>query len=400
MIEFCEQVHKTHKNVSRKGLLKGIAGAAGLTVSAAIKEVTNPGYIKKIISSAFAEMSEEIPDVVDAALTDTAKGLDMAIVKQKRVEGAPKLATNKSYKPVFSQILEAAENYRRNRRNGGKLSFTRFPDFKSESYYLKSGIQEARKGHLFEQKYLSQLEDILVPQTLQRLTTFGSRLQSYLTPGSGMYRRVCEKFGFDLLDNPTNREFKWKEVVAIAEEYLLDLKYFIEAEAVKSGKPISASRIVEYFLEKNGGSLSESLLDTAASLRLFSRSDIEHFEEYSTTIANEEWMCKHIKDEFGKVINYRDLDSNIYPVPDGSLPVDQDLSRINQVGKPYHAYSLIARLAAFPPIVLKLATLKLYYSPGVLFEEQGFAKFSSDIWVLTELDSINKYLERFIPPHS
>lgn len=141
---------------------------------------------------------------------------------------------------------------------------------------------------------------------------------------------------------------------------------FIEQRREASGKPISSSELLGYFLERNEGDIAPSISDTAIFLKFMARSDPETAKASHTSF-NKNWFQTNIADEYGGSSYSESL---------------KDGSTINLIGKPYHSWSLVALLPFFP--------IELIHAAGVYrqlstLKSQGISKSKADLQTLQDL---------------
>ena len=142
-----------------------------------------------------------------------------------------------------------------------------------------------------------------------------------------------------------------------------------------SNKPVSASMVLEYFLEKNNGNLAQSVFDTALFLKFMARNNPETGS--GTSEFNETWIKENIQDE--------------YQGPSYSNPSEGE-SLINLVGKPYHSWNLVSLLQFFPVELIQAGGV---YRQAITFKDQGLGKTRSDLQTLSNLRKIEELLMTF-----
>ncbi|MBI5356719.1 hypothetical protein HZB78_03845 [Candidatus Collierbacteria bacterium] len=229
---------------------------------------------------------------------------------------------------------------------------------------------------------------------------------------SGFYDRAAIKTGLDLRilelksRDPRRIDFiqAHKNIIdsAVSQD-LYEIKNHVE-QLVKAnhGQPVSASKILEFILDRDSGDLAKSLRDMAIFSKVMARNNFStgEFVGYSPeSVVNQIWMSNHIFDEYGRVGSYRELDENFYKYVGkmSIIPrswnmvddVDQDLSRINQVGKFPHAWNILFLLEILPPVIIKLGVMDRQYRT---FATQGPVKTAADLRTLLELSAIEKFV--------
>lgn len=433
------------RKVGRKDFLKLSAAA---TVAVGTLAAGLYSERRNLAALSISELLKN-PDLLNSILETTANGLDAVVLKDKRDPQAPEVTENLSYNSILSQITEAVDSYT---QKGGTVTYTRNPGWRSDDYYIdrlravlenpsisldyrdKSPIDLFRDLGEFGGIYLQKEFDKLVPEETRSILNYhdikifmpmrlnDGRMVNLppIVKGSGLYDRVYQRTGVYLpsiedssripeANNPLHS--KWGNVIEAGKEYLDEIQQFTE-DAVRQngGKPISSSAILEFLLEQNNGALDKSMLDLATFLQYMGRRTRGSADLEPAASPDEEWMTANILDEYGKIINYSVLSDEKYPY-NGHLPRsmygagnggswDHDLSRINQVGKPYHAWAIVAKLIAFPPTVLKIGSIK---DNWFSVSQQGLSKVSADMHVAAELDRIDGFLRKFdrkeLPPN-
>ncbi|GEM_PF-4582514 len=404
------------RKMGRRGFIK-LSAATAATVAAGTLVATGLNNRREIVAFAIPDLLKN-PDLLNSLLETTANGLDVTVLKDKRDPQAPEATENLSYRPILSQITEAVDNYT---QKGGNVTYTRNAGWRSDSYYIDGLHTVLKKSSIGEVGYDESPVDLfrdlgefggknlfrelieLVPEGAGNILFYQEHGTPSSVKGSGLDDRVSQKTGIDLSipyeGDEVSRDKVEKEMWTAAKEYFDEIQQFTEDAVRKNGNtPISSSVVLEFLLEKNIGALDKSILDLSIFLKYMARRNRLIGEFGSTVSPDEEWMATNILDEYGKVINYTSLSENRYPY-EGHLPKsfynprrDQDLSRINQIGKPYHAWSIVAKLIAFPPSILKIGSIGRNWST---FSDQGLSKVSADLHVAMELDRIDKFLRNF-----
>lgn len=426
------------RKMDRRGFIKLAAATAG-TAAAGTLAVGLYSERRNLAALSISELLKN-PDLLNSILETTANGLDVVVLKDKRDPQAPEVTENLSYKPILAQITEAVDSYT---QKGGTVTYARNTGWRSDNYYIGGLHDVLKKPSIAVDFYNSPIDlfrdlgefggihlqkefDKLVPEEAKDTLNYqdikihmptqlgdGRKVDlPTIVKGSGLYDRVCQRTEVCLptieayskipeTNNPLHS--KWGDVIKAGKEYFDEIQQFTENAVEKNGgKPISSSVVLEFLLEKNSGALDKSILDLAIFLQYMARRTRGSADLEPAVSPDEEWMTANILDEYGKVINYAGLSEEKYPY-NGLLPRsrygggygnqwDHDLSRINQVGKPYHAWAIVAKLMAFTPSILKIGSIQ---DNWLSLSEQGLSKVSADMHVAAELDRIDEFLRRF-----
>jgi len=291
---------------------------------------------------------------------------------------------NPNFRPMGEIIKEAIENYKRVAHQN--VTFTRSPDYRSIEHYSATlkGIADRTLLPKTPEEFVEQLKIKLYGEVGNAYQASWSDIQQYsliLTNGSGLNARFVEKYPemFDQADIPKN----FTQYYSLAEEegksVMKQIRNLIEKARRESRDPVSSSRILEYFLERNNGELGESLHDTAIALKFLARNDIEtgKYSAESNPEKNFEWFSENIQDEF-KGCSY-------YKPPEGE-------SHINLIGKPYHSFNLVSLLKFVPVELIQSATGYEYLRFG---DEHGSSKAAADLQTLSDLRNIDSLLLQY-----
>lgn len=169
------------------------------------------------------------------------------------------------------------------------------------------------------------------------------------------------------------------------ENKVVNLTAIIESEVENTGNPVSHSFVIEYFLDKNNGDLSQAILDSS------------NFEEFLTRSLDGEivddpyvWIQNHILDEYSPILPYHVLSTNEEVLENSQIYYDYSLP--NRLGQVYHAANITALLNYLPPEVIRAMVIGEYLSYG---EKHGLIKMSADLEILKRLDDINDLLKSY-----
>lgn len=167
-----------------------------------------------------------------------------------------------------------------------------------------------------------------------------------------------------------------------------ELISLIESEVQNTGNPVSQSFVIEYFLDKNKGDLTQAIFDSS------------NFQEYIFRGWGREmvdnpylWVRDHVLDEYSPLLPYQ-----VLPAEEGKLENSEiyyDYSLQNRLGEVYHSANITALLNYLPPNVIKVMVIGEYMVYG---EKHGLIKLSADLEVLKELDDVNDLLESYEQP--
>lgn len=165
------------------------------------------------------------------------------------------------------------------------------------------------------------------------------------------------------------------------------LTVLIEEEVKNTGKPVSHSFVLEYFLDKNNGDLAQAILDSSNfEEQLLRKRDGGLPDTYN-------WIQNHILDEYSHILPYQMLPTDEIKLENSEIYYDYSLP--GRLGEVYHAANLTALLYYLPPEVIRAMTFSEYLSYG---KKHGLIKLSADLEVLKELDDINNLLNSYQQP--
>jgi len=352
----------TNLKISRGNFLRLAFGTA----------VATP-FALKVLERAFYEaiiLGIKNPDAND-------KAVSAALEVSKK---APK-SENPNFRPMADILKEGISAYSKGTKK--PAFFRRIKDYKDVDYYADV-IRDYSSSSL-----LPQLPDKLVDRLAGNLPrgAFESFFQSQyaitsfeqlFTSGSGFESRfrtthpeLVHKSGLYINSDQVTKTMAQEGRLEIDE-----LKLKIEEKSKDTGQSVSASFVLAYFLEKNGGDISPSLFDTAIFLKFMARNN-PNTGEFSADEANVQWYTQNIKDEY-KGPTY------MFP-PEGELV-------INLIGKPYHSWNLVAMLQFIPVEVVRIGGIQKQLST---FQEQGLGKTRADLQTLGDLREIEQLLLSF-----
>lgn len=338
------------KGITRRQFLKWGAVAAGAAV-------LTSGEIEKRLIESFTQLLAN-PQNAEKALRFFADRLGNE-------------RENPHYRSMDKIIEEGIQQYEI--QSGNRAFFRRRPEYQDFSYYQEK-IEAATKsiGLLAEdpRKIVESILEELSPETKSAFVSADKNFGDYLgvmSDGGGMYERFCQEFPRD-----ARKPFIGQELIdrvrVSTKKYIVETKDYVENEAQKNGdKPVSASRILSFFLDKNTGDISQSLIDTFTFLKFAARNDFES-ADFVASEGNIAWMKSNILDEYGS--NAYDRETN---------------EQINLIGKPYHSWNLVALLAYFPPEVVVIGGM---YEQLTNLPAQKATKLNADLLTLVDLKKI------------
>lgn len=416
------------RKFSRREFLKmaGTAGAA-LALGRRVADQTSDIWQPKVVELGIDSL--ENPAVMESILGNSAGFLETLALHDHRVEGAPKIEENPSYKPMAEIIGEVLDL----RRSEGKpITYQRIDGYESLPYYQDklrkvagnpTNRDKSPDGSDSRYYILGYNPNILVnlmqgggllPKNVSEFQQISANNFGYfldlVVNGSGFLDRTIEILGEEARINWRLEQFTTKgmdylqthqnEINQIVKTYLQDIKQHVEKFVIQTGAPISAGEIFSYCMERNGGSINKSLMDTMIFLKDMARSDVSlnaftELTDYQENLKkNEDWFKANIKDEYGKIGNYSKLPHETYPYHGllsvkprvANLKVDKDLHLLNQIGKPYHAWNIVVLLSAVPSTITQIGIAQEQYT---YFKEHGPAKIASDFRVALELRKLD-----------
>lgn len=410
------------KKISRRKFLElaGIGGAA--LVLKPLLDATADIWQPKVVELGIDAL--ENPAVLESVLGNSAVSLEALALSDYRVEGAPKIEINSSYKPMVEIIGEVLDK----RRSEGKpITYQRVTGYESLPYYLdklqkvasdpanrKISQGGSNNGYvlgynpniLFKLMYGTDFLPERVHEIWQMSGSFLNSSLDLIVKGSGFLDQTIKSLGEgseSLLDEYSQRTNYWQEhqgeIDQIARTCLQNTRQHVETIVIQTGTPISAGEIFSYRMDTNNGSVNKSIMDTTIFLKYMARNDITLLtlngirDNPEKARANEDWFKENIKDEYGKVGNYSQLPHQTYPyhgllsVKPGvaDLEVDKDLHLLNQIGR-YHPWNIATLLTALPPAIAQIGVMWEQYTH---FIEHGPAKTASDFRGSLELGKLD-----------
>lgn len=347
-------------NMSRRKFL--IKGAAALAATPLVLKSVELG-LYEVISKALSS-SESLNKVIETANT---------ITESPETE-------NGNYRPVAAMLDEAIQNYIHTSHN--PVIYKKSKDYRDAEYY-SDVIKEIRNKAIsptssleFKKKLTQNMPGEAFYAFAESDHRTGSFADIIAAAGSGFAERFQKNFPH-LVDSKGRPNVGYfEEAEKMGKQEISEARLFVENETKQAGQPISAAKILEYFLNKNNGELDLSIYDTALFFKFTARNDFD-----TGTIRHDsqqiDWYKKHIKDE--------------YQGPSfDTAQTDED--RINLIGKPYHTWNLTALLKFFPTEMVQVSGI---YRQAVTFKDQGMAKSRGDLQTLEELPLIETKLQSY-----
>lgn len=305
---------------------------------------------------------------------------DELVLKTLQLSEKASNSENPNFRPITEIINEAVDNYLTKKRN--KVSYARGPSYRDKYYYADATQQIANSSLLptLPSDFIHQLTHQFPSEAffayVSSDTPFG-QFANLITSGSGFEARFkashSQLFGEDGRIKDYDNYFPSVDKTIKAE--IQDTREYVENMRKDSNKPVSASMVLEYFLEKNNGNLAQSVFDTALFLKFMARNNPETGS--GTSEFNETWIKENIQDE--------------YQGPSYSNPSEGE-SLINLVGKPYHSWNLVSLLQFFPVELIQAGGV---YRQAITFKDQGLGKTRSDLQTLSNLRKIEELLMTF-----
>jgi hypothetical protein len=353
------------------------------------------------------------PGLRHSLWTMAANGINAAISLDQQLFPSPegtKSLRNPDCRPVSQQIIEAILNYEL--QHGKKVTYRRSPDYRDDTYYdnvlenilaspeFKSPNETSWQMLGYDMFFLyDELEKAMPGEAKEMYESSHNAIWAFRDvayAGSGFKARLELAAGQPLPDMNL-RGLADKVPAAVnekAKQLIHEARSFVEhSVAENGGRPISASKILEYFLEKNGGSLDQSLWDTTIFLKFSARNDPETAEyidglPFTAVEKITGWMSNNILDEYGELGNWRTLPDTDQPSTGilgriGTFSTDRDLvlSKRNIQGEAYHNWNKWAMKAAFPDTEIEIGFVGRYLSS---YGYHGPLKFSTDLSGLSE----------------
>ncbi len=298
-------------------------------------------------------------------------------ILHKAAESLGRNKENPHFRPIDLLIEEGIKVYEG--QTGNKACFQRSIDYRDFAHYQK-GVETASNSigvlPTNPTKIAESLINSFPASAKSQFAAADDRIGNFfgvlsLTDQSGLYERYCE-------ENPNDRgkSFARQDMIdrgnQKAREYITEAKEFTETEAGKNGnRPISASKLLSFFLSKNNGDIASSLNDTYIFLKFASRNNFETGEAKADDV-NVNWLKNNILDEYG---------SSSYATESDDL--------VNLIGKPYHSWNLVAMLAYFPPEIIEIGGI---YRQLTHIDQQRADKLQSDLLTLSELKQADETL--------
>lgn len=221
-------------------------------------------------------------------------------------------------------------------------------------------------------------------------------------PLGGLLKELIEKNG---LPREDWAQFDFRSVVgnaafAEAPEYFRLVRQNVRERCFQPSSPVSASRILAYFLELNDGRMGDSLWDTAILLKMFCR-NIENTGNYIGK-SPEEVQHQLVGDVSTKILDEYSLAGNYHLLEklsgNGLIKPEDDnleLSPLNRVGALYHGWNIAALLTIFPAEYVIAGIVRQQLGT---FSRQGYAKVAADLAVASRLKRVEEILEQYRKP--
>lgn len=282
---------------------------------------------------------------------------------------------NPQFRPIEKIIQEGISLYATN--TSKNIFYIRSLSYRDNDYYAQE-IASIGGSSLFlssPKTAIEKLEKKFPDEAYQAYAsnnnTF-SQFESLFASGSGFFTRVKKENSalFDQNGKIIDYDKYFKILQETGKKEINGAKNYIEQKVKDLGEPTSASFILEYFLNKNDGDLSQSIYDTAILLKFMARNDSDTAAS-SEDQQNIDWMKQNIKDEY-QGTNYAKTEE-----------------ALNPIGKPYHSWSLVAMLKFFPVEMIRTSGI---YRQAVTFGSQGLGKTRSDLQTLKDLRGIENLL--------
>lgn len=284
---------------------------------------------------------------------------------------------NEEYRPLLDQIREAVEYYE---AEGGVVIYKKSDQYIS-FFEAAPWIQKVAYRHFqamfngeisfFDSRYLEHNASITIMQ--EAPTELRSQVFQVVSTGNSYELFNVSGSGF------AERQQHKKDI-----EELLD---YIEMKLQENkGQPISAAKILYFWLKRNNGELSKALWDTALSLKFLARNNLVTGDYVGDTESEEalavQYFQRTLIDEFSLVDPYSSLINS-----DNS-----NYSAINRIGLPYHMYSMVALLHSMPAEIVGGATSIEFLAYN---NEHGITKVASDVINVMGLSAVEEYLLKF-----
>ncbi len=377
---------RSPSGVTRRALLEVGCLAAGLAVFGGVAEWHDSAISQMLASPDIAAIPSEVPPEL--------RGKDLN-------------TPNEHYRPHIASVLEDA--FTTYRSWGGT------PHYQRPRYYLT------------EWRMLCDTFDPSSGINPEKLKAWGKDYSPLLAFSSANFRREKALYTYDPGTSPhqqTQALFRARglservtddgititpQQKIITEVYCTFFRDTLQyVRSVGGGAPIPTSLLAAHFLRCNKGDVMTSLLDTTLFLKLAARGNLDKMlgstmdpSFFLPTAANAQLMSELFFDEFSPVLPYDKLVAMVPPQSElndygphhqEARHAYKDYDPVNQVGKSYHAWNLIALCAGADPAVMQKITLA-YYNPR-LFEDssavrqQGRTKVALDMAAVAQANDI------------
>lgn len=344
---------KPRKLTKREFLKAAVGGAVGAAL-----------FIKSLEKTFYEGLIAGLtnPDINDKTTT----------AALKISEAAPD-SENPKFRPIAEIIEESVDRYKSKRR--ASIIYIRSKDYRDASYYAET-IDKLASSRIIPRKPSEILEELkkAIPHEAYQAYLEGEYIgnmgfKDYFPLGSGFYERFKEKHSEIIRDDGYIESYDklFEEMERDGRTEMNEMRKFVEEKRISNdGQPISCSVILERFLEKNKGNLSNSIFDTALFLKFMARND-PNTGQFKPEEFNVEWFKENTLDE--------------YQGP-SYTEEQQSANTLNLIGKPYHSWNLVALLKFFPNEIVRAGGL--YRQLGSI-GEQGVGKTRSDLQTLEDL---------------
>lgn len=295
---------------------------------------------------------------------------DTLINTAKSVSEIGKSNENPNARPMHELIKSAIANS--DGKFDKKVHYQRSPDYRDKEYYgkvfsqLTPTVLPKKPDDILEafKKSIPGDASLAYMSSDSRITTFP---EVYVS-GSGLYERFKLKHPELFKTGSTVLSVEALKVMETeGKQDMDDARNFVESKRAESGKPISSSSILEYYLERNNGDLAASINDTSIFLKFMARSDPQTARHPSNASYNQVWFRNNLLDEYH---------GSSYQTP----PSNESLE--NLIGKPYHSWNLVAMMQFFPVEVIQVAGV---YRQLNTLDTQGISKTKADLNTLQDL---------------
>lgn len=300
---------------------------------------------------------------------------------------------NEHLRPIDEIILEAIRGY------DGKITFQKYPDFKPLSFWASFITKEGSKLQLKDtwDKLDAMIPDSQIQKFVRYSRDNAASYVDFLLPSKSSFFSEIEVDLFWTSDNSPelvinaarNNPDRVTKVATFwrvaALRHLFDFIY---------QQTPSASRLLTYFLSKNRGRLDCALWDTCIFLKMTARNDFDGTfisqapDPKKSALDTVDYTSAYCLDEYSISLNYNYLRNAMFGIGIQAEDENTELSALNRVGAPYHAFNDVALLTVFPAEVV---------IAGVVGDQirnrnwQGPAKIASDLLVAARLSELEKY---------